>query len=131
LAERYGAAPRTRRPLLLAGLAVLVVVALTWLGWVALAHARPEVSSQLVGFSVADEHAASARFTVVRREAGVTAHCVLRAYAEDHAVVGEVTVDVGPDRPRTTTLEADLRTERRATTVELRGCTSAGQQRAR
>ena len=43
----------------------------------------------------------------------------------DHTVVGELSFTVGSSSPTTTTLERSVRTERRATTVELTGC-SAG-----
>ena len=77
------------------GLVVLLAVAgLAWLFWVISVHGRPQVSSEMVGFDVDGQHAVVARFTVVRRDADVTASCLLRAYADDHSVVGEVTVPV-------------------------------------
>jgi orotidine-5'-phosphate decarboxylase len=77
-----------------------------------------------VGYHVRGEHAATATFTVVRRRADVPATCRLQATAADHAVVGQwaVTVRAGAS---TSTVRATLRTERRATTVGLVGCTSA------
>ena len=130
LAERYGAPSRTGRTLLTAGVVSLAVLGLVWLLWATLFHARPLVSSKLVGFEVAGEHLATARFTVVRRETDVPASCLLRAYAEDHSVVGERTVAVASgDRIRT--LDRGVRTERRATAVELVGCTAPGQAQRR
>jgi hypothetical protein len=131
LLERYGARPGARRPLLVGVVALVAVLGLVWLAWVMLFHGRPAVSSDLVGFDVAGEHAATARYTVARRDDDVTASCLLRAYADDHSVVGELTVPVGPDEPTTTTLRSTVRTERRATTVELVGCTAEGQERRR
>jgi hypothetical protein len=117
---------------MLIGLAVLLALAgAVWLGWVIAFHGRPEVSSEMVGFDVAGQHAATGRFTVVRSSADVTATCVLQAYASDHAVVGEVSVPVGRDRPATSTVSTTLRTERRATTVDLVGCTAPGQKQPR
>jgi glucose dehydrogenase len=130
LAERYGAPPRAGRPLLLALVAVLVIAAAAWLVWAIGFHGRPEVSSQMVGFTTG-EHRATAEFTVVRRNADVPASCLLQAYASDHSVVGELTVPVGRDRPGTSTVHASMRTERRATSVDLVGCTAAGQDRPR
>ena len=130
LAERYGAPSRRRRPLVLGLVVVLAVAGLTWLFWVISFHGRPQVTSEMVGFEVDGQHAVVARFSVVRRDAGVSASCLLRAYADDHSVVGEVTVPVtGPDRSRT--LSTSVRTERRATTVDLVGCTAPGQKQAR
>jgi hypothetical protein len=113
-----------------AGVVALAVVGLAWLLWVMLFHGRPLVTSEMVGFDVAGQHAASARFTVVRRDADVRASCLLRAFADDHSVVGELTVPV-TSGARTATRSATVRTERRATTVDLVGCTAPGQRQPR
>ena len=52
---------------------------------------------------------------------------MLRAYAEDHTVVGELSFT--PERSGRT--DQTVRTERRATSVELMGCTAEGQNRPR
>ena len=130
LAARYGTPSRAGRPLVFGLVVLLAVAGLAWLFWVISVHGRPQVTSEMVGFEVGGQHAVVARFTVVRRDADVTASCLLRAYADDHSVVGEVTVPVtGPDRSRT--LSTSVRTERRATTVDLVGCTAPGQKQAR
>jgi hypothetical protein len=123
LAERYGAPSRSRRPLLVAVVAVLAVAGGAWLVWVVAFHSRPEVSSQLVAYDVQGQHAATATWTVVRRSADVAASCRLQALSADHAVVGERTVVVasGPTSARFTTT---VRTERRAGSVQLVGCTT-------
>ena len=64
------------------------------------------------GFETVDEHTVTTSFTVVRRDADVEADCLLRAYAADHAIVGELNVTVGPGAPTTQTLEEPVRTER-------------------
>jgi hypothetical protein len=114
-----------------AGAVLLAAIGLGWLVWAMLFHGRPDVTSELVSFHVAGEHGADARFTVVRRDRGVAATCLLRAYAADHAVVGELNVPVGSSEPATATLDQQVRTERRATTVDLVGCTTADQPRPR
>ena len=131
LSKRYGTPSRARRPLVLTGVAVLAAVALAWLAWAVLFHGRPQVSSQMVGFDIDGQHAAVARYTVVRRDPGVTASCLLRASADDHSTVGELTVPVPPSSAKAVTLSSTVRTERRATTVDVVGCTSAGQRQAR
>jgi Domain of unknown function (DUF4307) len=123
LAERYGAPSRARRPLAVATAAVLALAAVAWLAWVMTSHARPEVTSQMVGFHVRDDHAVTATFTVVRRDTAVRASCVLRAVAADHAVVGELAVPV-TSGPTTQRVHSTLRTERSATSVELVGCST-------
>ncbi len=131
LADRYGTPARRSGPFVVAVAAVLVAGAIAWLLWATLFHARPQVTSEMVGFDVAGEHEVTATFTVVRRDAEVSATCLLRAYAEDHSVVGELSVPVASDADRSATLRSSVRTERRATTVELVGCTAAGQNQPR
>jgi hypothetical protein len=130
LAERYGAPSRARRPVIVTLAVVVAAAALGWLAWTAFFHSRPEVTSQLVGFEVRGQHAAGATFTVVRRDPDVRASCLLRASAADHATVGELTVRVtsGEAEQR---LTKTMRTERRATAVDLVGCTAPGQPRRR
>jgi hypothetical protein len=130
LAERYGTRARPNRALV-AVLVVLVGAALSWLVWVMLVHGRPLAQSDLVSFDVAGPHAVDARFTVVRRSADVEASCLLRAFSEDHSIVGELELTVGSDVAETVTLERTIRTEREATSVEMVGCTAEGQSRRR
>jgi hypothetical protein len=110
---------------------VLVGAGLSWLAWAILEHGRPEAQSSLVSFTADGEHAAVAKFTVVRRSADIEADCLLRAVAADHTIVGELDVTVGPGEPTTATLERTIRTERRATSVDLLGCSTAGQSQRR
>jgi hypothetical protein len=112
------------------GVVLLAVAGLAWLAWVVLFHGRPAVTSELVGFDVDGQHTVTAQYTVARRDADVRATCLLRAYAADHSVVGELTVPVSGS-PATGTLSSDVRTEREATSVELDGCTAPGQNQAR
>ena len=90
----------------------------------------PEVQSTLRSFSVVDAHTATAEVAVRPRSEEVRASCLVRAFGEDHSVVGERNFEVaGVD---TTTLrEVEVRTEREATSVELVGCTAPGQARPR
>jgi hypothetical protein len=130
LAERYGAPPRARRPIVLATVAVLAAAGLGWLLWVVVFHGSPAVTSELVAYDVRGEHAAGATFSVVRRDADVPASCRLRAVAADHSVVGELTVAVDSG-PAASTQRSTVRTERRATGVELLGCTAPDQAQPR
>ena len=132
LSDRYGAPSPARRRAVIVGSGVLGVVFLAWLGWTALFHGDPEVSSDLVTWSVESDHVATAEVDVRIDGDDVEATCVLRAFAEDHTVVGELAfvVDAAAleDGSR---LQEEIRTERRATSVELVGCTAPGQQRPR
>jgi len=130
LTERYGAPAPWRRRAVVAAAGLVALVFLAWLGWTAWGAATPAVDSELVSFTVQDEHAASAVVDVRLHDDDVTATCLLRATAEDHTVVGELsfTVQLDTAGPR---IEQVVRTERRATAVELLGCTAPGQSRPR
>ena len=127
LAERYGVPPRGRRRALVALVAVVALAGIVWVGWTVTVHSRPQVTSQMVGYDVHGEHAITATWTVVRRDTDVRASCLLQALSDDHSVVGEVTVPVDSG-PATRQIRSTLRTERRAGTVQLVGCTTQAQQ---
>ena len=127
LADRYGAPTPWRRRSLIGACAVVALVFLGWLAWATYDHATPAVESALVTFSVDGEHRATARMEIRLKDADVRATCLLRAYAEDHTVVGEL--NFTPERSGLD--EQSIRTERLATSVELMGCTAPGQNRPR
>ncbi|MEJ7832265.1 MAG: DUF4307 domain-containing protein [Nocardioides sp.] len=129
LAERYGARAPWRRTALLAGAGVVVAMFLIWLGWVTLGAAQPTVDSELVAFEIVDDHAVTAVVDIEFADASVAATCLLRAFAEDHTVVGELSWT--PDPAAGDRFEETVRTERRATAVESIGCTADGQSRPR
>ena len=131
LADRYGTTTTRPNRGLVAVVVLLVGAALAWLVWAMLAHGRPLVQSDTNGFETVDEHTVTTSFTVVRRDADVEADCLLRAYAADHAIVGELNVTVGPGAPTTQTLEEPVRTERAATSAEVIGCRTEGQSQRR
>lgn len=131
LAERYGAGRnRSGRVAFVVG-ALLSALFLGWLAWATWDHARPTLSSEFVGFQVIDEHTVEVRFDVRRKDAGANGTCLLRALAEDHSLVGEAVIPVEPDERLTARMTRSIRTERRATSVELVGCTAPGQSRPR
>ena len=112
------------------GACVLVAaVFLGWLAWATYDHATPAVESALVTYSIDGEHRATARMEIRLKDADVRATCLLRAYAEDHSVVGELsfTPTFGAHQP----IQRSLRTDRRATSVQLVGCTAPGERRPR
>ena len=126
LAERYGTGSRRRRPVVVALAVVLLLAGAAWVTWAAGHHGRPSVTSQLAAYQVRGEHAVRTTFTVTRRDPRVAASCLLQAVAADHSGVGELTVPVRSG-PASSRVSATLRTERRATTVELLGCTAPDQ----
>jgi len=128
LADRYGRPAPWRRTAVLVGSGILGLLAVTWLAWSTLFHASPEVSSEIVGWEVVDDHAITAQIDVVLRGDGedLDATCQVRAIAADHTVVGEASFV--PEDGRN---EVEVRTERRATAVESVGCTTPDQRRPR
>ena len=126
LADRYGAPAPWRRRATVAVCVVLVAAFLGWLGWTIWDQSTPQVRSDIVGYKVVDEHLATATVEVRLADDDVVASCTLRAYAEDHTVVGERVFT-----PVDGQSEQDVRTERHATSVELLGCTAPGQTRPR
>jgi len=132
LTERYGAPSPVARRALVTVVVVVAAAFLGWLGWAALFHGDPQVSSDLVTFTVDDEHQVTARVDVRIDDEDVVASCLLRAIAEDHTVVGEVNFDVtAADLEDGNVLEKVIRTERRATSVDPVGCTTPDQPRPR
>jgi hypothetical protein len=128
LDERYGAPSPWRRRVVIALSAALALIFAAWLGWTVYEHSTPQVTSELESFSIDDDHTVTAVLVVTLDNADVKASCTLRAYAEDHTTVGELTFT--PD-PRTRRQVQTIRTDRRATSVEKVGCTAPGQDRPR
>ncbi|GAB2445198.1 hypothetical protein GCM10027062_27080 [Nocardioides hungaricus] len=127
LAERYGAPSAWHRRTVIGAAATVSAAFLVWLGWVAWVQINPEVTSELVGFTVVDEHTVNATVQFKIEDESVEPTCTLRAYAEDKVVVGElVFTPEGEGRS-----SYDIRTERLATSVDMLGCTAPGQNRPR
>jgi len=129
LAQRYGAPAPWRRRLLVAGCVAVGLAFAVWLGWTVYEHSTPQVTSELETFSVEDDHTVTAVLVVSLDNDDVEASCTLRAYAEDHSTVGELTF--APDPAKGKRQVETIRTERRATSVEKVGCTAPGQDRPR
>ena len=130
LQERYGSPRRTTQVVALVLVVALVASGVSFLAWAVLFQSTPAVTSQLSTWKVVNEHSVVANITVGRDSQFTEASCRLRAIAEDHTVVGEVNVPV-TDGPEKQSLQVEIRTERRATSVENIGCTSPDQARPR
>ena len=130
LADRYGAAGPARRRMVIIASGLVGLVALAWLAWAVWFQSTPAVQSSLRSFDVVDSHTVSAVVAVRPQSREVSASCLVRAIGEDHSVVGELNFRVA-DQSGTTVRTVRLRTERGATSVELVGCTAAGQSRPR
>ena len=128
--QRYRGPSRASRVVALVAVVAMVVSGIGFVGWSVFFHSTPEVSSRLTTFRVVNEHEVTADIEVGRASQFTEASCRLRAIAEDHTVVGEVNVPV-VDGPERRALRVPIRTERRATSVELVGCTTPDQPRPR
>ena len=129
LADRYGAPRPGRRRAVVAVCLVVVLAFLSWLAWTTWEHANPRVDSELLSFEVVDEHTATAVLQIEFADDDVVASCLLRAIAEDHSSVGDLSFT--PDPGRGDRFVVTIRTERRATSVESVGCVADGQSRRR
>ena len=128
LADRYGSS--ASRSAVVVGLAALLVLGFgAWLAWATWSYADPQVRSELVSWEPLGEHQVTARVEVRVQDDAVVATCVVRAFAEDHTVVGEQSFEATAADPGTR--EVSVRTERRATAVENAGCTTPEQSRPR
>lgn len=129
LGDRYGSVAPWRRRLVVDAVAVLVLAFAGWLGWTIWEQARPLVASGELTFTVDDDNTATATFRVDLRDDQVEATCTIKAYAEDHTLVGQVAFT--PALSADDMVEQQISTDRRATSLELAGCTAPGQNRPR
>ena len=124
LADRYGLTRRSRWPIAL--IAVVAVAGLAWVAWAVWAQSNPKVTSALLTSEIG-AHSATATLKIRLSDSDVHPTCVVRAYAEDHTPVGELSFKVDRPPKRSFTITKSFRTERRATAVESVGCTAPGQ----
>jgi hypothetical protein len=130
LEQRYRGPSRAARVVALVAVVAMAVSGVGIVGWSVFFHSTPEVTSRLTAFRIVDDHEVTADIAVARDSQFTEATCLLRAVADDHTVVGEVSVPV-VDGLEQRSLRVPIRTERRATGVELVGCTTPGQTRPR
>lgn len=129
LDQRYGAPSRSRRIALATLATTIVAAALGWLLWTMLFHADPEIASEEIGHAIVDDHLATIEVRIEIDGELDDPECSLRAISHDKAIVGETTYR--PDPADGPVHEIEVRTERRATTVEWIGCRAEGQPRYR
>jgi hypothetical protein len=129
LVQRYGTPSRGRRVGLVAVVAAIVAAGLAMLVWITLFHANPEIASEELGHEIVDDHLATVRVQIQVDDGIEDPTCSLRAISHDKAIVGQATFV--PDPAEGPVYEIEVRTDRRATTVEWIGCKAPGQPRYR
>jgi hypothetical protein len=131
MSQRYGAPSRIRSSLVIFISGLVGVVALGWLGWVIWTQSTPDVESSLKSYTVLSAHESRATVELRLKSTDVHGSCLLRAYAEDHTVVGELNFAIPAGQGKRPDITRSIRTERRATAVSLVGCTTPNQSHPR
>jgi hypothetical protein len=122
LATRYGADRPRRRGLAITIGSLVALALLAWAIWAMAAQEDPAIDAELTAYDVVSSHEVKVKVDAQVRDADTAGTCLVRATAEDHTVVGELTLTAAE-------LQAasgdwiSVRTERRATTAEVVRCT--------
>jgi len=116
--------PRLPRSALVGLVAAASLVALTWLVWAALVHARPVVSAQVSAFRVTSDTAIEVTMTVERPDPSIPVTCRVIAQATDFQPVAEREVPVEASAIGLADIRLTLTTLRRATSASVSGCTA-------
>jgi hypothetical protein len=120
---RYGTPSRGRRAALIAAVASVAVLLLAWLIWAALHDARTSVTGDVTSFSVVSAHEIAVTITV-RRPDGNLVVCTVEARASDHGLVAAQDVTVPAGQSGSVQVDADIRTDREATSADVTACRS-------
>ncbi len=121
LARRYPK-PRVPRPLLIAVVAVITALSLTWLVLTALYHAEPVVSAQVPGYTVVSDTKITVTITVDRPDPSIPVACRVSAKAVDFQPVGELIVPCQATDDEVVNQTVTITTVRRATTAVVNEC---------
>lgn len=121
LARRYPK-PRLPRPLLIAIVAVIAALSLTWVIRTALHHAEPVVSAQVPGYTVVSDTKITVTITVDRPDPSIPVACRVSAKAVDFQPVGELIVPFEATDDKVVNQTVTITTVRRATTAVVTEC---------
>ena len=91
LQQRYGRSKKGKRRPWVAPAIILLAVGGSWLIWSANHYSKPEISTELISFSVTDPKAVSLRYFVKVRTASRSHQCILTASDYQANIVGQVT----------------------------------------
>ena len=122
LATRYGQPSRGAGVGWKIALAVLVVAALAWVAWAALARSsHDQVGALVQSYQVESPHAMSVTVQITRTSTSAV-QCTVSAIATDHSQVGETVVGLPAGASGTRTVTAVVKTERTATSANVGRC---------
>ncbi|MET0449875.1 MAG: DUF4307 domain-containing protein [Aeromicrobium sp.] len=121
LSSRYGSRQRPRWfwPVIAAVGIALGVAFAAWVGF-----QKDPVTGRLWGYEVVSDNQVSVKLDVIRPDP-LDVTCTVYAQAEDHAIVGEKTVDVPASEDEKVRVVIDIETERKAVNGVLRTCVAA------
>jgi hypothetical protein len=103
---------------------VLAAAFLAWLAWAAWFHSDPAIEADIAAYDVTGPHEVLVKVDARVKADDVRGSCLVRATAADHTIVGEINLSVAQLRAQRNQW-IPIRTERKATTVELIRCTEA------
>jgi hypothetical protein len=113
---------RLPRAALIATVAVVAAVGLTWLLWAANANANPPVSGVVTSYEVLSDREVAFTLTVERPDPSKPAVCSVVAQSADYGSVGALDVEVPPREERVVDVRLTMKTLRRATNASYRSC---------
>lgn len=114
--------PRIPRPVLVALVGIAVLIAGSWLIWVATVRSNPPVAANISAYTVLSDTRITATLTVERPDPARPVACRVMAQAPDFQPVAERVVPVRASEARLVNVEVEMVTLRRATTAVVREC---------
>jgi hypothetical protein len=120
LHQRYGRSQKGKKPWLAPAI-ILLVVGGSWLVWSANHYSRPEISTELISFSVKNPQAVSLRYFVKVRTAGRSHQCIFTASDYQANIVGQVT-DIIPRGAHNYTRTVSIPTRTQAVSATIARC---------
>ena len=73
-----------------------LVFGIIWIIWAGLFHAKPEIRTTLISFSIVSDQEVSIRYSVQRKDASSAATCTLQASDMKKNIVGEIEDEITP-----------------------------------
>lgn len=114
--------PQRLSPAVLGVLAVVVLVLIGYVIWVAVHRANPPVTGRIDTFQVVSDNEMKASLTVDRPDPSVAVKCFLIVQAVGYDRVGERWIEVPAGTGKLTSVDASVRTFKRGTAISVESC---------